>query len=212
MKYSIYFAGDLFDHKHLAGNVLLARSIEQLSHGKFTCVLPQDFEQVNATPIGIRNADLRGVFTADIALFNFDGADLDSGTVAEFMFAKTLDIPSVLLRTDFRNGGDQEGVGDPWNLMLSGYPRTISLPVHGMALYQEALRKAPREKLLELYYHELGKKVVSALEECLGTPRTVVEREEMWERIRTGLALAGSGFSELFDEDELERLVARRLA
>jgi len=212
MKYSIYFAGDLFDHKHLAGNVLLAQAIEELSDGKFTCVLPQDFEQVNTTPVGIRNADLRGVFTADLALFNFDGADLDSGTVAEFMFAKTLDIPSVLLRTDFRNGGDQEGVGDPWNLMLSGYPRTESLPVHGMALYQETLRKVSKDKLLESYYQELGKRVVVSLEKALATPKVATTEAQMWERVRTALALAGSGFAEMFSDEELRRLVARRLA
>ena len=29
--YSIYFAGDLFDHKHLIGNALLAEAIEKYS-------------------------------------------------------------------------------------------------------------------------------------------------------------------------------------
>ena len=44
MKYKIYFAGDLFDHKHIAGNFLLAKTIESLSDGLYECVLPQDWE------------------------------------------------------------------------------------------------------------------------------------------------------------------------
>ena len=49
---------------------------------------------------------------------------LDSGTVVEFVYAKLLDIPAVILRTDFRGGGDQDTDGDAWNLMVSFYPRT----------------------------------------------------------------------------------------
>ena len=59
------------------------------------------------------------------------------------MFAKFADIPSVLLRTDFRNGGDQAGVGEPWNLMTSYYPRTATVVIDAMALYQEGLAPHP---------------------------------------------------------------------
>jgi hypothetical protein len=35
-------------------------------------------------------------------LFLYNGTELDSGTVVEFMFSKFADIPSVIVRTDFR--------------------------------------------------------------------------------------------------------------
>ena len=41
----VYFAGDLFNHKDLTGNLLLAESIESKSSGRYICVLPQHLEQ-----------------------------------------------------------------------------------------------------------------------------------------------------------------------
>ena len=75
MEYTIYFAGELFDHKHLIGNALLAAHIERLSNGRYRCVLPQDLEQTDSRAVDIRNQDLIGVATCDLALFNFDGSD-----------------------------------------------------------------------------------------------------------------------------------------
>jgi nucleoside 2-deoxyribosyltransferase len=113
--YKIYFAGDLFDHKHLTGNVVLARAIEQFSQNRYCCMLPQDWEgEAALAAVDIRNRDIKAVVEADLVLFNFDGPDLDSGTVVEFILAKMLDIPTVLLRTDCRNGGYLHG--DDWNL------------------------------------------------------------------------------------------------
>jgi len=85
----------------------------------------------------IGDKDIVTLIGCDLALFNFDGPELDSGTVSEFMFAKFADIPSLLLRTDFRRGGDQ-GI-DPWNLMMSFYPRTRTLCLNSMEIYKEAL-------------------------------------------------------------------------
>ena len=84
----IYFAGDIFDHKDLVGNALLARFIERASDKRYRCVLPQNLEQSSNRAVSIRNQDLLQVMTCDVALFNFDGDDLDSGTVVEFMLAK----------------------------------------------------------------------------------------------------------------------------
>ena len=139
--FTVYFAGDLFDHKHLAGNAILAEAIDRRSAGRYACVVPQDLEQATARMVDIRNQDLKQVMACDLALFNFDGTDLDSGTVVEFMMAKMLDIPSVLLRSDFRASGDQEREGDDWNLMCSFYPRSKKVQFNAMAWYQEA-RKA----------------------------------------------------------------------
>ena len=115
---NVYYAGDLFDHKHITGNHLLAQAIETVSNGRYQCMLPQNWEgAAHSTGTAIRNKDIAAVIRADFVLFNFDGTDLDSGTVVEFMIAKMIDVPVVLLRTDCRVGG--YFFGDDWNLMLA---------------------------------------------------------------------------------------------
>ncbi len=136
--FTVYFAGDLFDHKHLTGNAMLAGAIGEHSGGRYLCVVPQDLEQSTGRAVDIRNQDLKQVIACDLGLFNFDGPDLDSGTVVEFMMAKMLDIPSVVLRSDFRSSGDQEKDGDDWNLMCSFYPRVRVVSFNAMAWYQQA--------------------------------------------------------------------------
>jgi len=133
----VYFAGELFSSKHLVGNAALADAIAKESNLNFTCVLPQALEEKDLGAHGIRDQDIVTLIGCDLAIFNFDGPELDSGTVAEFMFAKFADIPSLLLRTDFRRGGDQ--ADDPWNLMVSFYPRTRTLCLNSMEIYQRAL-------------------------------------------------------------------------
>lgn len=137
MSLSVYFAGELFNAKHLSGNAALAAAIQRKSGGRIRCVLPQTLESREEGAHFIRDEDLEHLISSDLALFNFDGSEIDSGTVVEFMVAKFADIPSVLLRTDFRRGGDQGQ--DPWNLMLSFYPRTETCCLDSMALYKGAL-------------------------------------------------------------------------
>src|ERR1700730_10099452 len=132
-----YFAGELFSSKHLVGNEALAGSIAKVSNLNFTCVLPQTLDNRGLRAQDIRDKDIVTLIDCDLALFNFDGPELDSGTVTEFMFAKFADIPSLLLRTDFRRAGDQGD--DPWNLMLSFYPRTRTLCLNSMEIYKKAL-------------------------------------------------------------------------
>jgi nucleoside 2-deoxyribosyltransferase len=134
----VYFAGALFTHKDLLGNIQLATAIEESSAGRYVCVLPQHCAQTTTPAVDIRNQNFKHLMTCDLALFNFDGTDLDSGTVVEFMFAKFLDIPAVLLRTDFRAAGDQQENGAAWNLMCSFYPRTKVVQLNAMAWYQQA--------------------------------------------------------------------------
>ena len=81
-----------------------------------------------------------GCIESEVAVFAFDGTELDSGTVVEFMFAKFLDIPAVVYRTDFRGGSGEEATeaGDSvnrWNLMVSYYPRTKIVYLNGMVEY-----------------------------------------------------------------------------
>jgi nucleoside 2-deoxyribosyltransferase len=137
MSLSVYFAGELFNAKHLSGNAGLAAAIQRKSGGQINCVLPQTLESREEGAHFIRDEDLEHLISSDLALFNFDGSEIDSGTVVELMVAKFADIPALLLRTDFRRGGDQGQ--DPWNLMLSFYPRTETCCLDSMALYKTAL-------------------------------------------------------------------------
>jgi nucleoside 2-deoxyribosyltransferase len=140
--YTVYFASELFSLKHLVGNSYLAEAIYEKSHGKYLCVLPQNIEQRRTLPHSIRDADIQTLLECDLGLFNYDGTELDSGTVVEFMFAKFADIPSVILRSDFRQGGDQDT--DPWNLMTSFYPRTTNVVLNSIGLYKTAMQNRLR--------------------------------------------------------------------
>ena len=183
--YSVYFAGELFDIKHLAGNAILAEAIYTQSKGKYLCHLPQDFEMRGLNPHIIRDQDIVALFESDLAVFNFDGTELDSGTVVEFMLAKFADIPSVLLRSDLRAAGDQgSDKKDPWNLMASFYPRTevvraISLVDYRMR-QQKTLKKTLRvaqrlsgqhaSKTAEAVGKDLAKRVIGALDNVRKLP------------------------------------------
>ncbi|MCZ6874878.1 MAG: nucleoside 2-deoxyribosyltransferase [bacterium] len=166
--FTVYFAGALFNHKDLTGNALLAAHIEQVSEGRYVCILPQDLEQATKRAVDIRNQDLKQVMTCDLALFNFDGSELDSGTVVEFMFAKFLDIPAVILRSDFRLSGDQGKDGDAWNLMCSFYPRTRIVQVNAIAWYQQAQQEADS---LQDATHRLYRRLADAVTENLDRVR-----------------------------------------
>ena len=144
--YTVYFGGELFSLKHLVGNAWLAEAIYEKSHGRFRCVLPQDFVELRGrSSRAIRDYNLRALVACDLALFNFDGSDLDSGTVVEFMCAKFGDIPSILLRTDIRNAGDHRA--EPWNLMASFFPRTTTVIVPGLFNYRGTLRRRQQRRV-----------------------------------------------------------------
>lgn len=149
--YSVYFASELFSIKHLIGNAYLAEAIYEKSHGKFRCVLPQDLELPHANPRLVRDHAIRALLKCDLALFNFDGAELDAGTLVEFMIAKFADIPAVVLRSDHRTGGDQ-GRRHPWNALVSSYPRTITLLMASLPGYRTVFsrRHAPTDPVLRL--------------------------------------------------------------
>lgn len=140
-QYSYYHAGPLFTLAELSANTQLSSAISTHSKGKYLPILPQNLEQRDTSPHAIRDADIRALLSCDLALFTYDGAELDSGTVVEYMLAKFADIPSVILRTDFRGAGDQgPGNGDKWNLMSSFYPRTEAVVVDSMVVYKAGLQ------------------------------------------------------------------------
>jgi nucleoside 2-deoxyribosyltransferase len=199
--YTVYFGGELFSGKHLLGNAALAAAIRECSHGRFRPLLPQDFEQRALSARGVRDNDIRALLGCDLGVFNYDGPELDSGTVVEFMFAKFADIPAVLLRTDFRSAGDQMSGSDPWNLMSSFYPRTSTVVLDAMSIYQGGLRTemAPGESAsvaaAQLLMATVAAAVIAACEALLLLPahlppelRPPVER---WLELMPGFAGEG---------------------
>jgi nucleoside 2-deoxyribosyltransferase len=207
--YTIYFAGELFSLKHLLGNAVLAEHIHLESANRYRCTVPQDLEQRETTPTAIRDQDLLHVVSCDVGLFHFDGPELDSGTVVEFMVSKMLDIPSVIIRTDFRLGGDSQV--EPWNLMCSGYPRTKVLLLDAMASYQEQLRNEglpPAEAALAAT-RAFAKDVVQALDDVRAMkPRLSTElREQVYEWIRN---MPGDSFAKTLSKDSLLQIVSSK--
>jgi hypothetical protein len=164
-QFTIYFGGSLFNHKDLTGNALLAEYIEKYSENRYRCCLPQNVEQHQTTALDIRNQDILKLIECDLGLFNFDGTELDAGVVVEFMLAKFLDMPTVILRSDFRIGGEREIGGEDWNFMCSFYPRTRVVKINSIQLYQEATEE--RQTLndaLDNYYTTIGEMVIESLD------------------------------------------------
>lgn len=199
---NVYFAGELFSAKHLIGNAVLAEAIWELSDGRYHCFLPQNLEKRISTPQSIRDEDIKSVISADVGLFNYDGPELDSGTVVEYLFAKFADIPSVILRTDFRAGGDQDN-HHAWNLMTSFFPRTEVLVINSMTLYKDTL-EIHTDEASHLFMkknstsshtmmHSIARQVIAAMDRV--TQTEPIMPEEMQETIYRWLALF-PGFKE----------------
>jgi len=232
--FTYYHAGPLFTLADLHTNTLLAGAINKISSGKFVPVVPQDLEQRDTSPHSIRDQDIRSLLACDLALFTYDGAELDSGTVVEYMIAKFADIPTVILRTDFRKAGDQgeatygEGRGDPWNLMSSFWPRTKRVVVDAMMGYKMGLARALEQKIEndaatenittsamggghaamragEELLSVTAQNVVAAMEEVLQTPATIPKESRV--HIYRWLALM-PGFKSGSTENNVEAMLA----
>ena len=210
----IYFAGDLFDHKDLAGNLILADAIEKVSNNRYQIMLPQDgeCEVVNRTSQSIRDADFKLLFNCDLIVANFDGHDLDSGTVVEFCFAKMLDMPAILLRTDFRHSGDNSLPDtEPWNLMCSHYPRTRVLHLNAMELYHSSRVKAGQGSMLEEFYQSLAQKCVAELDAVISEP-SWLKKDQLANQFRMALNAVGGTVKDHFPDDILEKLIEHKSA
>jgi nucleoside 2-deoxyribosyltransferase len=209
--YTIYFAGELFSLKHLIGNALLADAINTLSESRYRCIVPQDLEQRETTALAIRDQDLFHVISCDLGLFHFDGPELDSGTVVEFMVAKMLDIPSVILRSDFRSGGDAKTL--PWNLMASGYPRTEIVVLDGMLMYQKHSKKdglSATDVALQST-RQLAHDVIVALDKVRAAPCTLSadKRECVYDWISQ---FAGPSLKSLLAQETLHDILSSKIA
>jgi hypothetical protein len=122
-------------------------------------------EQHQTTALDIRNKDIVKLIECDLGLFNFDGTELDAGVVVEFMLAKFLDIPSVILRSDFRTGGERKIGGEDWNFMCSFYPRTRVVKINSIQLYQEATEESKTlNDALDIYYTTIAQMLIESLD------------------------------------------------
>lgn len=198
--YKIYFAGDLFDQKHLTGNCLLAQKIEKLSNNQYKCFLPQNWESTLTSSVEIRNRDIASIIHSDFVLFNFDGEDLDSGTVVEFMVAKMLDIPAVLLRTDFRNGGS---FGEDWNPMLAGFPRCVISKHHSLIMYNELG--------VEGMHGALAQSIINAFEKVTKEQSVFTCYDEIVSAYQHVIKMCGGKLSELVPAPIVKELIAAKL-
>ena len=187
--------------------MLIGNAIDESSKGRYKCILPQNLEVSDGRSVAIRNVDLLNVMRADTCIFNFDGTELDSGTVVEFMFAKLLDIPCAILRTDFRSSGDQKD-GDPWNLMCSFYPRSVTVLLNGMSAYHENVHgKATMFHGITDVCHHIAEQVITSLDKAAAEPHvySAAKTKVMYECARQ---FPGSGFSSLISREALSALIA----
>lgn len=208
--YTIYLAGDLWTHKDLIGNALLAKYIKSVSRGQYVCVLPQDLEEPVHRTVDIRNVDLKHVMTCDLAIFNFDGSNLDAGTVVEFIYAKMIDIPSVILRTDFRAAGEGGQEQDPWNLMATHWPRTKVVKLHGMSEYQGAKTPGKLGKTIETMYKKMAQTLVENLDAVRQEAPLVSDPARMAACYQWALECPGAGYEKLFADNEVESLLSEK--
>lgn len=211
---SIYFAGDLWNHKDLIGNAILAQYIETVSRNRYTCVVPQNLEQATRRAVNIRNQDLGRVLTCDLAIFNFDGTELDSGTVIEFLFAKMLDVPCVILRSDIRAGGDSDKDGDAWNLMCSSYPRSRVYEFNSMARYQEAaFAGGTMDEVIERLYSQIASELVKELDAVrLEAPVCQQNNEVLSHVYRWATQFPGGGLEKCFSKRKIEAVLKGKKA
>lgn len=175
----IYMAGSLFCGREIFGNAALADEIENFSGNAYVCELPQSYEPRSNAPKAVRDCDYTHLLQCDAVLAAFDGLELDSGTVAEFITAKVADKPAILLRSDFRISGDQVSGGDPWNLMCSFYPRSTVLHFNFMQAYKDYLKESKNAlAAANLANKELAKLCVKALDKLFKT-RPILSKSEI---------------------------------
>lgn len=202
--FKVYFAGDLFSYHTLIGNRFLSRAIERISSGRFSVVLPQNCEPRSASSRDIRNCDFEHLVESDCAVFCFDGADLDSGTVAEFMAAKFLDIPALIMRSDFRKCGDQDSDSHPWNLMCSFYPRTDYLILNSMELYKNIGDD------IDVYTDYISGLMVDKLSSVLDSEPLSRDPEELGLIYKRFVSSVGGDFEKCFSAERLISVIRKK--
>ncbi len=222
--YTIYTAGNMFKHDELAMNVFLKDAVWRKSKGKYLLVLPQseqpdDYAHPDVT-VQIRNYDLLHVMRTDILLARFDGLELDAGTVAEYMMAKFLGKPAVILRSDSRRL-ENNSFDEPYNLMVKNYPRTVTIHIDSLSAYVDALKlvigtKASGESVDAFISGELGiiakeidslaNQVIDGFDKVLEmpSPYPIEYQETVYGAARF---LPGCGFDDYVSEADVEAIL-----
>jgi nucleoside 2-deoxyribosyltransferase len=224
--YTIYSAGGLFMQDELATNVLLKEAVWRLSNGKFQLNLPQsrEIQELDRDNIEafIRNDDLLQVIQADILLARFEGLELDSGTVVEYITAKYLGKPTVVLRTDFRSTTFIETC-DPYNLMVKNWPRSVDIHLHSYMLwarlFAEELQASDEDdpdqttmkaelSSLQRSIDEIAAQVIEGLKEVIKmeSPYPPEYQETVYQAVRFSL---GSGFDQMLTASKLDEIIQR---
>jgi len=225
-KYTVYAAGGIFTQHDLATNVFIKDSVWRQSNGKFELVLPQSKElrELDRPDISayIRNVDLVQVVKSDLFIARFDGLELDAGTVIEFMLAKFLGKPTVILRCDSRRLGG-ESLDEPYNLMVKNWPRTTEVHYDSLIKFTggfaenwktsgnvstfQTIIKAELETVMK-GIDEIAQIIVGGLETVLAmkSPYPDKYQEFVYKAIRYS---PGSGFEQLISEEDLNTLVRK---
>ncbi|MEI6806400.1 MAG: nucleoside 2-deoxyribosyltransferase [Myxococcaceae bacterium] len=200
--FEVYFAGDLFDQKHITGNLALVQCIEKLFDNKFKCLLPQDIEAGHwNSGVDVRNRDIKAIIESDLVLFNFDGVDIDSGTTVEYVIAKMLDVPSVLLRTDSRSVNYL--IGSDWNLMMSGFPRCAIVKQPAIVLYNELG--------LERTHQIIAQAVINGFQKVVQEKSVLNSYEEIITAYNHVIKLCGGGLEEIMTQELLHEVIRAKI-
>lgn len=222
--YSVYSAGGLFTQHELTTNVLLKQAVWDGSNGKFELVLPQSKELRDSDrpdiAAHIRNTDLLQVIKCDLMLARFDGVELDTGTVVEYMLAKFLGKPTVILRCDSRRLGSKH-MDEPYNLMIKNWPRTVEVHTDSLIHYArvildvreangrgKAYQKAIENELetVQRGVTNLAEKIIVGLEQVvqMSSPYPPEYRETAYRMARFTV---GSGFEELLSDAMVDEII-----
>ena len=118
------------------------------------------------------------------------------------------DIPCVLLRTDFRNAGDQTVSSDPWNLMCSDYPRSLTVRIHAMNLYHQYVSGPDG---LSAYLGEIATQVISGFDRVRTMPSLFQGDLAKAEKIYSWVAEAcGNELDKTMTKDRIEQIVREK--
>jgi nucleoside 2-deoxyribosyltransferase len=225
-KYTVYAAGGIFTQHDLAMNVFIKDSVWKQSHGKFELVLPQSKElrELDRPDIAayIRNVDLTYVVKSDLLLARFDGLELDAGTLIEFMLAKFLGKPTVILRCDSRGSGG-ESLDEPYNLMVKNWPRTTEVHYDSLIKFTGGFAEEWKrlgnvstfQTIIKAELNTVMKGIDELAQVIMGGLETVLEmkspypdeyQELVYKIIRHS---PGSGFEQLLSEEDLTTFVRK---
>jgi hypothetical protein len=166
---------------------------------------------------------------ADIVIARFDGLELDSGTVVEFITAKTLGKPTVIFRCDYRhllNGivlPTGKDLDVPYNLMVKNWPRTVEVHFESLLNYIDLFAKEGNVHnrgmtfqdimnteltTVQKSFDEIAYRLIDALELLTKTesPYPLEYQEFVYKAL---LYSVGSGFDQLITENEIKEIVEK---